>query len=253
MLCLLVVLHAEAVGARDFVVSTTNDTADANLDDGECLDADLACSLRAAVQQSGHSGGSNRVLLDNDVYRVELRSISLAADNQTTVVGATRSGSIIDGGLDTRPFDVVGVSVLTLQTLTLQNGLSGDDGGVRISNGQVTVTRSTISANTSGSDGGGIRVSDGTTALENSTITGNSAGSRGGGLRHSKGTVTIVSSTIARNDATRGGGISTDSASVTLAGSIVAPNVDDDGVDMDCDTDTGEYLTNGANIDGDDS
>jgi CSLREA domain-containing protein len=248
----VIAVAAQPVAAKDFLVTTTNDTADSNLDDGECFDADLACSLRAAVQQSGAFGGSNRVLLDQDVYLVELGPILLTADNDTTVVGATRAGSIVDGAFGSRLFDVEGAAMLTLQTLTLRHGRSGDggairvrglatlhlddvtvqdcestaDGGaIRVTTGTVEIAHSTLLGNQANADGGAVRISDGTLTVTDSTIAGNESGSDGGGIRISMGELSVTRSTISGNmGGSDGGGIRVSDGTTSLENSTVTGN-----------------------------
>ncbi len=76
---------------------------------------------------------------------------------------------------------------------------SGDGGGIYNSDGNVTLTRTTVSNNTalSNGDGGGI-FDNGNLTIINSTITNNMAG-EGGGIYFSSGTLQLTSDTIVFN------------------------------------------------------
>jgi hypothetical protein len=128
-------------------------------------------------------------------------------------------------------------STLTLMTSTVSGNSAADSGGgidgisdiVRNIPGAITVSDSTLTAN-SANYGAGILNAKSSLTVANSTITGNNAGpgsfSFGGGVEcgyHS--TNTIVDSTISGNSASRGGGIVFDYATTgILDGAIVAAN-----------------------------
>jgi hypothetical protein len=111
-----------------------------------------------------------------------------------------------------------------------QAGWSG--GGVySFFNSTTNIIRSTISGNVSNDVGGGIR-SLGNMTITNSTISGNSStGWMGGAFFHTDGVMNIVNSTIANNIApagTTGGGFvgtfTSANATLTLTNTIIASN-----------------------------
>jgi len=98
---------------------------------------------------------------------------------------------------------------LTLTRATISgNSTSGDGGGIRIVGGGLVVTDSTLSGNVADVDGGGISKSSstatGTIMIINSTISGNSAAgsfSRGGGIWNGGGPLLVTNSTFSVNSA----------------------------------------------------
>ena len=88
-------------------------------------------------------------------------------------------------------------------------------GGGAIDNdngGEVTLTRSTLSGNTSTSGGGAIE-NDGTLTILACTLSGNTAAVGGGAIEHAAGILTLTSSTLANNSAKWGGAIDGDGSS----------------------------------------
>jgi hypothetical protein len=140
---------------------------------------------------------------------------------------------------------------LTLQALTLRNGIaevggamynlygtmtltnvtvSGNratiyyGGGIHNEQGSLTLQNSTISGNSGGSDGGGGISNYGTLTLQNSTIRDNNAGGDGGGILNVRSTLIVKQSTLSGNStSTYGGGIAS-SGWVTLQQSTISGN-----------------------------
>jgi len=116
-------------------------------------------------------------------------------------------------------------------------GTASNGGGINIGwASSVTITRSTISGNSSGEDGGGVCFfSGGTLTMDDSTVSGNNgntmaAGAGGAGISLFSTTATIRNSTISGNKTntagfdSNGGGIGSFSAILTLRNSTVAFN-----------------------------
>jgi hypothetical protein len=99
-------------------------------------------------------------------------------------------------------------------------------GGVYSGNGSLTISRSTISGNTSEGDGGGLYSIGGTFAITSSTITNNQAGYSGGGIFNDGGTLSLTASRVSDNTALYGdgGGISNNTAALTLTRSTISGN-----------------------------
>jgi hypothetical protein len=125
-------------------------------------------------------------------------------------------------------------STMMLNEVTVDSNIaSGPDaihggGGIFNNGGDLTVTRSTVSNNTSAGamdNGGGIHVKSGTVMLMVSTVSGNISTADGGGIYNNAG-LTINASTIANNTATiNGGGVSNNAAiPVNIKNTIVALN-----------------------------
>ena len=145
-----------------------------------------------------------------------------------TVASSTISGNtatISDGG------GLFALGTATLTDTTVSGNVTGSE-AVSISHGNgagvravtVTLTRCTVSGNTSTlGNGGGIDA--GAATLTNCTISDNSAasGSGGGIFIPSNGTLTVTNSTVSGNRGLNGGGINTGAA--TLTNCTVAENV----------------------------
>jgi parallel beta-helix repeat protein len=206
---------------HDLRVTTTKDTADHDLRDGECADAWGQCSLRAAVQQADASGGGTVVLAKKATYALTLDGdddAGAAGDlDVSSAVTIEGNGATVDARGESRVFDVLAGGWLKLDHLTvtggaaLGEGLPASGGGVRNA-GVLEVHRSTITGNTATRAGGGIEASAGSsTTISRSTLSHNSTGAgpgNGGGLHLTgEGTVRVTRSVVSGNTAAEGGGL----------------------------------------------
>ncbi|MBK6722222.1 MAG: IPT/TIG domain-containing protein [Acidobacteria bacterium] len=147
------------------------------------------------------------------------------------------SAPIISGDAPQVANDGFGAGIFNEGTLTISdstisaNSTNGSGGGVgggiyNASNGTVTITNSTISGNFARDSGGGIG-NTGTLNVTNSTISGNStniSAGQGGGIANS-GTLTVTNSTISGNSSSGGGGINNSSSgAVTVTNSTITSN-----------------------------
>ena len=140
------------------------------------------------------------------------------AINQSSISGnrATESG----GGI----YSVSGDVTLTGSTVSGNSSAFYRGGGIYSKSGDVKLSGSTVSSNTSGSTGGGIYSNLGDVTLTNATVSGNISGDNGGGIFSISGDVTITGSTVSGNSSGfhGGGGVSSagmlDIASSTLSG-----------------------------------
>src|SRR6185436_18160955 len=90
--------------------------------------------------------------------------------------GSTIARSAAQGTPDMRLFFVSAGGILSLNSVTLANGLELNGGGILNDGGTINITNSTITNNlTTGYDGGGIYNNSGTLTISSSTFTGNSA------------------------------------------------------------------------------
>jgi predicted outer membrane repeat protein len=147
---------------------------------------------------------------------------STLSSNRSGVTGG--GGSIYNGGALTvsgsKLISSYGPLTLTASTLSANTVTNGDGAGIDTI-GTLTVTNSTFSGN-SGGYGGGI-YNGGTLTVTNSTFRGNSARDNGGGIYNTFGTVTVTNSTFSDNSATFGSGIHSD-GSVTITSSTFSGN-----------------------------
>ncbi|WP_069792047.1 choice-of-anchor Q domain-containing protein [Cyanobacterium sp. IPPAS B-1200] len=197
-------------------------------------------------------------LFDNTV----LRTGDLDINTRVTIVGEDPSNTIIDASaLGDRIFDVKDGGLLTIENVTLQNGLtqgtfaeggpveqslepdSFSGGAIRIlQNGLLIVNNSVIKNNLSGWDGvtspanvngGAIANLLGTVQINNSIIRNNQSEVNGGGI-FNNGAMTINNSAIIGNEANvrtfyvdqveGGGGIWHSGGSLTILNTTIAQN-----------------------------
>ena len=139
-----------------------------------------------------------------------------------------------------RIFDVMPNHSVTIEGLTISNGMGSNSfgGGIYNEASQLSVINCAITANSTNLSGGGIHnsatIGSATLRIENSTISGNFAGDYGGGIGNfvsgpNPATLTINNSTLSGNYAEfAGGGIVSFSgskpASVVISNSTLAGN-----------------------------
>jgi hypothetical protein len=169
---------------------------------------------------------------------------NLVIAKSLTIVGSGTQTTVIDGGHSGPVVTINGANV-GLGGFTVRNGSSHSHGGGGIYNiGTLTITKITVSGNTSddsltaaGGLGGGI-YNAGTLTMSQSTVSGNTAlryrtGSvaTGGGI-YNKGKLTITNSTLSANQAMAfwpagvpyGGGIANDNGTAIISNSTLSQN-----------------------------
>jgi hypothetical protein len=170
-------------------------------------------------------GGSAGVTVDgNNASRVLQIDVGVeAAVNHLTVTHGQVQGPANGGGIMN-----AGTLTLTSSTVSANSGMNGG-GGIE-NTGALTLSGSTVSAN-SALGGGGIDSTSGTLTVSNSTLSANLASYQGGGIDISNSTVTVSGSTLAANSVTAnsgaragGGGIYFYSGSMTLSNSTLSGN-----------------------------
>jgi CSLREA domain-containing protein len=249
----------EVQGAATGGVSTTytvTKTADTN--DGVC-DAD--CSLREAVGASNANvGGADQInfaaslagqtitltagqLSLNDtsgtltINGLGATQLTVSGNNASRVFNVGSGANVSVSGLtvtaarasgDGGAFAAGTSSILTLNSLRLNNNYADSGAGILASPGStVNLSNSTVSNGTTlvsgGSYGGGIYNNAATVNVTNSTVSGNAAGN-GGGILNNGGTTNLDSVTLSNNTANAGsgGGVRNLSGTMTLNNTIVA-------------------------------
>jgi hypothetical protein len=213
-------------------------------DSNNCKTATTACKTIGHAIALAASGDSIKIAAATYTENLKIR-ISLK------LVGSGASDTIIDG----RPAGIAGIVVtivnssdVTVSNLTIQNGSGG--GIVRTTGaGGLSIISSVIAGNETsgcGGDGGGI-FNRGTLTITNSTIIANSisstclgGGASGGGIFNSDGPMTINQSTVSGNRVSSvcqpvgrfscyggfagGGGIYTKSVTTMITNSTIAGN-----------------------------
>ena len=239
-----------------FTVNTTDDTPDANLNDGLALDANNHTSLRAAIEQATELGGAtvHDIVFDSTVFDPSKGPYTInlsyhANPNATTadqlllganiqITGPGQSVLTVQPSVNTGDHGIFFVgdgTNCTLAGMTISGGgtASTTYGGGIYSLGTLLVSSCTLTRNLATNGGGAIANMGGKTlTVLDSLIWGNwasggGAQSDGGGIFNTnQGTVQVQSSTIRGNSASiDGGGIANINGTVTITGSTVSDNV----------------------------
>ncbi|HTE96109.1 MAG TPA: right-handed parallel beta-helix repeat-containing protein [Bradyrhizobium sp.] len=216
---------------------TVNSVADAG---GTCPGA--TCTLRQAILSAASGDTIN---FDPRVTAIDLTSAELLINKNLTINGASAGGVIVErnAATGTPAFRILNIPPgnvsVTLFALVIGRGSGDSSGGGAIlhqGSGTLTVSNSTIAANTADGDGGGIANSNnGTVTIINCTISGNSSqrissgfvGGNGGGISNSSGgLVTVTNTSISANQATgvTGGGGILNLGTMTITASTISSN-----------------------------
>jgi uncharacterized protein (TIGR03437 family) len=147
-----------------------------------------------------------------------------------TINGPGANLLTISGNNASRVFNIGSGHTVNLSGMTMTNGngvgLGGTGGGCIYSDGNLTVTNSTISNNSTGANGGGI-LSQSKLTLTNVQVTGNQASAGGGGVYLQDADGVFTGSTFNANTAGGGGGIlyqEDDEHTLRLVNSTVSGN-----------------------------
>jgi hypothetical protein len=185
-----------------------------------CVDNVCPCTeagIRAAIAEGG-----GPFTFDCAGPQTVVTEAEIVIDNDVILNG--EGNLTLDGNEDHPVFSVPDGVTAGLHGLTVTKGT----GGIYIQGGTLTVTNSTVAANSEVSLGGGIRVAGGVLALINSTVSGNDADAYGGGIVVEGGRASVVNSTVSNNRASLGGGITCISKyyqpPITLLSSTISGN-----------------------------
>ena len=287
LLLIVLVLPAMPVAAIGTVVTVTTTTDSTN----GCAGSGMGvCSLRDAVAYA-NAHGNTTILFQSGLGGSIILGSTLDLNASMTISGPGANALAVDGNNATTVFVInnngaSGVTV-NISGLTIQHGNAGAQGaggGIAVFIANLNLADSAVVGNTSGSGSGGIDITafsghdsvdtitrstisgntsgaifnEGSLMVTNSTISGNTVtgGGFGGGIRAASGTTTVVNSTISNNVAISGtqvaiqGGISAAGGSVSLQNTIVAGNTRSNGNSADV---TGAVTSLGHNLIGDTS
>jgi hypothetical protein len=204
-----------AAAAAQAAAPKTLFVSQGGLDSGTCTSASPCATVSYALTKAA-SGATIKVSGTID----DNPSISSPVTITTWPGGPAGSPAVLDGTASGRVVTVgIGVSGVTLDDLTIENGYSDYGGGID-NGGTLTLTDSTVSGNAG--TYAGIYNDGGTMTIVDSTVAKNSGnGTVGGGVANI-GTMTVIASTISGNT---GGGIYSGQGHVaTLGATIVAGN-----------------------------
>ena len=224
-----------AVHAATFTVNSTVDAVDTNPGDGSCNTSGGVCTLRAAIQEANALPGLDNINLPNGNYLLSLTDTILDTDafgdldisDDLFLSGMIAQTTIVDAQQIDRVFAIPqGVNV-TLAAITIQNGSA--EYGAGISNfGSLnlmdTIVMNNNAVHTGFVGGGGGIYNNGNLTLSNSTIDANSSTEKGGGIFQS-GTLTLVNSVVSNNTGYNGGGIAITSGVTDIQNSNITDNL----------------------------
>ena len=198
---------------------TATDTPAATLTPGDCSLADkiTAANTDRVSGECPAGSGADRITLTGDIVLSEALPV-IASD--ITIDGA---GYSISGDGARRLFEVNWSGALTLENVTLKEGLA-DSGGAIYNGGTLTIRRSTLRDNVATLWGGGLTSAFGFLTIEESSFIGNSA-LTGGAIYSNDIRASIVNSTFSANRAANyGGGIDVQGGNVTIVNSTLYGN-----------------------------
>jgi predicted outer membrane repeat protein len=203
--------------------------------------ADLSPQILAQISGNLHANGSDVIAFDPAAVTGPIvlagtqLEVSLSGSKaRVTIDGG--AGVTVDGNHASRVLQLDAGAQLTLAHLTITHGQApgGNGGGINNNGGTLTVSGSTVSANSASSGGGIYNSSGGTVTVSSSTVSVNSASpggistTLGGGIANDGGTLTVSNSTVSANSASGilspyGGGISS-TGPLTVTDSIISSN-----------------------------
>ncbi|MEX0800813.1 MAG: choice-of-anchor Q domain-containing protein [Dehalococcoidia bacterium] len=218
--------------AADIAVNTTDDE---NNVDGDCSlrEAVEAANTDAAVDACTAGAGADTIAVPAGTYLLETGELEITTD--VTINGAGAADTIVDNADDTgRVFNVnESAATVVINDLTVQNGQSGDGGGIWTS-GTLTINNVVVQDSFADGDGGGIFISgSGTLNATNCQVINNEAADEGGGIMNEgPDTLNLNGCLVSGNHASDdGGGIANVfDATGTIDGSTISGNTaDSDG------------------------
>jgi CSLREA domain-containing protein len=234
-------LFTAAHGAT-FVVTTTNDTADATPGDGTCADAGAQCSLRAAISEANALAGADIITLPAGAYTQTLVSanddLNAGGDwdvsSQITINGGGEATTFVQaaasaGTATERVINVRAGGNLTLNDLTVRNGrfngtMSAATRGAGIENNgvltlsHVTVRDNQVTSTNGNSISAGIHNAGTAVTLNDSTITANVNTRSVGGSAFGGGMASIVAATLIFNNSSISGNSAISTSTVASFG-----------------------------------
>jgi large repetitive protein len=202
-----------AVEAQAVIVSTANDAG--------------IGSLRLAIAAPGNY---NDILFDPSYFNVprtiHLTSGTLSLEKNTNIIGPRANILKISAGNLSRVFNIINYSNANLSGLTIMNGNSGSEGGggIRISNGRLSLNDASLIENNSELAGGAVLVENGLLELNHSSLSANSTRGQGGAIYLLSSSALINNSTIANNSANISGGVVVGASSVSIFQTTIANN-----------------------------
>lgn len=192
-------------------------------DTNDCLTSETACKTIGHAITLSSKGDT--VMVAPAIY-----TENLTINFSLKIIGSGATTTVVDGGQDGYPVFIINSGRVVLSKLTIRNGWADGypGGGVYAKNGTTTaISNSTISGNTTDGAGGGGIYNAGKLTISKSTISGNTSveNGYGGGIMNS-GTLTVNNSTVSNNSSIEpgaGGGIM-NQGSLTLNNVTISGN-----------------------------
>ena len=167
--------------------------------------ASIDASLVGGVLLTGDADDDDITTGDTDITDVSASFGGIAGAANDLLDDNSR---VIDfqGPFPDRALSLIGLTITGGRATASSVYGTGNGGGVNAV-GDLSLTDSTVSGNSSSGFGGGIRVNDGDFTLVDSIVSGNSSDGRGGGVSADDGNATLTNSTVSENSGSIGGGI----------------------------------------------
>ena len=211
--------ETETATATDRPTATNTPSPTATLTPEPCSFSDkiIAANTDRGYNECPVGNGADTITLAGDIV---LSRALPAITSDITIDGA---GYSISGGGAHRIFEVVYPGALTLENITLTDGLA-DSGGAIYNAGTLTIRRSSLRDNVATLWGGGLTSAFGFLTVESSSFTNNSA-LTGGAIYSNDIRASIVNSTFSANRAANyGGGIDVQGGNLTIVNSTLYGN-----------------------------
>jgi hypothetical protein len=228
LLTLVALMLAIAGTASAATTYTVNRTDDPTPTVGACVSVS-SCSVREAEAAADDAPG-NTVSIPAGHYTLTLGQISIPVD--MTIAGAGARSTIVDGGGNSRVFNINNFVNVTIKDLSVTGGDTGGDGGGIFTEGNLTLTSVAVVNNRAGFGGGGVATigpfpEDPTNDIITLTIdrsnistnkvTAGGGNGQGGGIQ-SFGNLSVTNSTVSGN--------SVDDTGINQGGGIVSSSGD---------------------------
>jgi len=200
-----------------FNVNDNRDTAALIPGNGQCVTADGTCTLRAAVMQSNHYIVPVQINLPAGVYTLgapkgsdgddtgDLNLVSILNSPVLSIIGAGAASTIIDGNMTDGVFYIESDRTVYISGVTVRNGKTSSSGGGIYNFGNLTLSDSTLLANSAYF--GGALENQGTAVVTRVAFNANAA-NWGGGI-YNQGSLSVSESTFSANTGDNGAGLAT--------------------------------------------
>ncbi|NJO17513.1 MAG: choice-of-anchor D domain-containing protein [Thioploca sp.] len=191
-------------------------------------------SLRQAILDSC-DGNTTTIDFNSNLANQIIRLYSeLIIDLDINIINSKAKNLIIsgdsdgDGHSDTQVFNVGMGGGLTLENITIADGIDINGGGIYIESGTkpVIIQKSTFLNNEATGNGGAIYIGTRQVTIINSTFVNNGASNQGGAIYGNDGSITeMINNTLFQNTAAvEGGGIAASSGSTLLVSNTIIAN-----------------------------